>query len=184
MPKAIDPPPAFPLDHAEIAARRERVWRIARALPDTDVEEQNGHYLFLADGKRFGWLLFNHHGDGRLALNCKAARGANVELAAAHPDRYHLPAYVAHQGWLGLLLDQPTVAWGEVERALAEARSLAHAKGLSMPKSAKAANDASKAAAKRPASKKPAKSGAAKASAAKGAAAKAESAAKPARKGK
>lgn len=55
-------------DHAAV---RDRV-RSAARLPGVDVEESHSHLGFTVRGRRFGWLLVDHHGDGRLALVLRA----------------------------------------------------------------------------------------------------------------
>jgi hypothetical protein len=119
---------AFELvSRAVIARRRARVVALASALPATEVSEVPGqrHLGFAVRGKRYAWLLDDHHGDGRFALDCKASPGTNSALAEVHPERFHLPAYLAKQGWLGLWLDRPAIDWAEVAEVLAEAWTLA-----------------------------------------------------------
>jgi len=46
-------------------------------------------------GKRtFAYFLNDHHGDGIVAVTCKALPGDNAALVAAQPDRFYLPAYI------------------------------------------------------------------------------------------
>jgi hypothetical protein len=47
----------------------------------------------------------DHHGDGRLALWCHAPEGAQAALVAEEPERFFVPAYVGHRGWIGVRLD-------------------------------------------------------------------------------
>jgi len=56
---------------------------------------------------------YNHHGDGRIALWCKAAPGAQEDLVAANPKHFFVPPYVGKAGWLGIRLDKG-LAWGIV----------------------------------------------------------------------
>lgn len=74
---------------------------------------------------RFGYYLDDHHGDGRVALNCKAAPGINRELAESNPDRFHIPAYLGPKGWLGLWLDLPDIDWDQIEALITDAYCLA-----------------------------------------------------------
>ena len=99
---------------------------IAEALPETSCQPAGeSHHDAQVRGKRFAYLLDNHHGNGRFALDCKAAPGVNTLLAAQHPDRYHIPAYVGKQGWLGLWLDLPEIDWDEVRDVLVNGWRLA-----------------------------------------------------------
>jgi hypothetical protein len=42
-------------------------------------------------------------------------QGAAQQLAKHAPDRFHIPKYVSHLGWVGLWLDTPQVDSAEVE---------------------------------------------------------------------
>jgi hypothetical protein len=68
-------------------------------------------------------VLTNHHGDDRFAIWCAAPPGMQEMLVAAEPDRFFVPPYVGHRGWLGLRLDRG-LDWvelqGVVEDAFAE----------------------------------------------------------------
>jgi hypothetical protein len=99
---------------------RERVTAVCTALPEVAAEGDQ-HVGFTVRGKRFAWYLDDHHGDGRLAINCKAPPGRNTELASRHPDRFFIPAYLGRRGWIGLYLDTDRVDWEEVERLLVDA---------------------------------------------------------------
>ena len=83
---------------------RSRVVGLCAALPGVTVEDGR-HVGLSVRGKRFAWLLDDHHGDGRLAFTCKAPPGMNTELADRLPGRYFLPSYTASRGWVGLWLD-------------------------------------------------------------------------------
>jgi phosphoribosylglycinamide formyltransferase-1 len=107
-----------------IAKRRARLVTSALALPEV-VAEGEQHVGFSVRKKRFAWLVQDHHGDGRVALHCKAEPGTNAGLAQAYPDRFHVPAYVGKQGWLGLWLDLPGIDWDEVAEVLRDAHRLA-----------------------------------------------------------
>jgi hypothetical protein len=111
---------------------RRRVIDLCSELPGV-TSEGDQHVGFLVRQKRFAWLLEDHHGDGRLALNCKAPPGVNTELAEADPQRYFVPSYLGPRGWLGMWLDVEPLDWEAVERALLTAY------GLAAPKSARSA---------------------------------------------
>jgi hypothetical protein len=68
-------------------------------------------------------VLMNHHGDGRFAIWCAAPDGMQKSLVDADPERFFVPPYVGHRGWLGFRLDRQ-VDWNElagiVEDAYAE----------------------------------------------------------------
>jgi hypothetical protein len=113
------------------AKRRTRVLGLLSKLPEAKAVACGGRHLSLeVRGKRFGWYLDNHHDDGRLALNCKAPPRANEVLAATAPDRFHLPKYVGHRGWIGLWLDLSNTDWSEVEAVLVDAYRMTAPKSL------------------------------------------------------
>jgi len=69
-----------------------------------------GPAFFIRDKKCFVMFLDDHHGDGRLAIWCAAPAGAQADLVETEPDRFFVPPYVGHRGWLGVHLidiDQP-----------------------------------------------------------------------------
>ena len=102
---------------------------LCAGLPEVVVEDGR-HVGLSVRGKRFAWLLDDHHGDGRLAFTCKAPPGENTALADRDPARYFLPSYTASRGWAGLLLDAGPVDWDEVERLAVDAYLLAAPKRL------------------------------------------------------
>lgn len=55
--------------------------------------------------KSFCMFHDDHHGDGRLALWCAAPAGAQGLMVDSEPDRFFVPPYVGHRGWLGYRLD-------------------------------------------------------------------------------
>ncbi len=72
--------------------------------------------------KGFGYAMADHHGDGRLAVTCRAPAGAQQALTAAEPDRYFAPAYTGRSGWVGAHLDDAhTPDWDEINGLLRQA---------------------------------------------------------------
>jgi len=127
--KAVDQV-AFKITPKVAAERRARVIIIAEGFPEADTVATGNHLSLEVRQKRFGWYLDDHHGDGRLAINCKAPRGGSQQLAKHAPDRFHIPNYVGHLGWVGLWLDTPQVDWAEVEALLVGAYRLTASKKL------------------------------------------------------
>jgi hypothetical protein len=106
------------------ARERERVLRwlrtICLGLPETSERLSHGAPTFFIRGKRpFLMVLTNYHGDGRFAIWCAAP----TVLVEADPERFFVPPYVGHRGWLGVRLDRG-LDWDEltgiVEDAFAE----------------------------------------------------------------
>jgi len=61
----------------------------------------------------------NHHGDGRVAVWCKASPGAQEALVEADPERFFVPPYVGPSGWVGIRLDRK-LSWDVVAGLLEE----------------------------------------------------------------
>jgi hypothetical protein len=51
-------------------------------------------------------VVTDHHGDGRFAIWCAAPPGMQLMLVDADPERFFVPPYVGHRGWLGFRLDR------------------------------------------------------------------------------
>jgi hypothetical protein len=91
-----------------------RVRDICLAFPETSERLSHGAPTFFVRGKRaFLMLLTDHHGDGRFAIWCAAAPGMQAMLVEADPERFFVPPYVGHRGWLGFRLDRG-VEWDEL----------------------------------------------------------------------
>lgn len=88
------------------------------------------HLSLEVRGRRLGWLLNDHHGDGRLAINCKSSGDLRERLRESMPGAFHVPKHVGHHGWVGLWLDTGSVDWAHVERALVEAYRMTAPKTL------------------------------------------------------
>ena len=101
------------------AADRERVLRrirrICLALPEVSERLSHGAPTFFVRGKKaFLMVLTDHHGDGRFAIWCAAPSGMQAMLVDADPERFFVPPYVGHRGWLGVRLDRG-IHWDELE---------------------------------------------------------------------
>jgi hypothetical protein len=100
------------------AAERERtlgrIREICLAFPETSERLSHGAPTFFVRGKKaFLMVLTDHHGDGRFAIWCAAADGIQRMLVDADPERFFVPPYVGHRGWLGVRLDR-TLDWDEL----------------------------------------------------------------------
>jgi hypothetical protein len=94
------------------------VSQIALALPETTRQIYGSHAQFLIRKKTFAYFLDNRHGDGIVAVTCKALPGDNTGLAEAQPKRFYLPAYISSKGWVALRLDGGRINWNEVRELL------------------------------------------------------------------
>ena len=97
-----------------------RLRQLCLALPETTERVSHGEPTWFVRGKKTFVMYANHHHDDRLAIWCAAPDGAQETLVAAYPDRFFVPPYVGHRGWLGVWLDVP-VDWDEIADLVGEA---------------------------------------------------------------
>ena len=112
------------VDPAEREAVLTKLREISLGLPETSERLSHGAPTFFVREKRaFVMVMTDHHGDGRFALWCAAPDGMQKMLVEADPERFFVPPYVGHRGWLGVRLDRG-LHWEEltgiVEDAYAE----------------------------------------------------------------
>jgi hypothetical protein len=101
--------------------QRERVSKIVKKLPEAEAKTAGRHLSLEVRKKRFGWFMVDHHGDGRVQLNCKASADMHDILRQLAPAHFHIPKYVGNKGWIGLWLDLPNLDWAAVDLAIVEA---------------------------------------------------------------
>jgi hypothetical protein len=98
----------------------ERVRKLCLSLPDTEERLSHGEPTFFVKKRVFVMFATNHHGDGRYALWCNAAEGAQEILTKSDPENFFIPPYVGKAGWVGVRLDR-TLDWGHVASVVNEA---------------------------------------------------------------
>lgn len=101
-----------------------KIRELCLGLPEASERLSHGAPTFFVQGKRaFVMVLRNHHGDGRFAIWCAAPDGMQRLLVDSDQERFFVPPYVGHRGWLGVRLDRG-LDWDElagiVEDAYAE----------------------------------------------------------------
>ena len=99
--------------------------KLCLALPEAHEVAAWGEPTFRVRNKLFAMYAAagNHHGAGRAAVWCKAARG-NQELMVRHaPKKFFVPPYVGPSGWVGIYLDGD-VDWPELGELLHDAYRL------------------------------------------------------------
>jgi predicted DNA-binding protein (MmcQ/YjbR family) len=101
--------------------QRKRVAKIVERLPEGEAKPAGRHMSLQVRKKNFGWFLVDHHGDGRVAINCKGSAEMHDMLRQLSPKQFHLPKYLGNKGWVGIWLDVPKLDWAVVELALREA---------------------------------------------------------------
>ena len=110
--------------------RLVRLTKICLALPEATRTDLGQHAGFQVRKKTFAYFLNDHHGDGIVGVTCKVLPGDNKLLAAANPDRFYMPAYIASRGWVALRLDRGEIDWGEVKELVNGSYRLVAPKGL------------------------------------------------------
>ena len=83
---------------------------ICLAFPEASEQNFGGHEnspTFRVRGKIFAMYTDDHHGDGRVAVWCKAPHGAQEVIVSSDPERFFVPPYVGPKGWIGVRLDRP-----------------------------------------------------------------------------
>ena len=108
----------------DLQARRDRLVRLCRTLPEATVTAHGTHVGFQVRGRTFAWYVDDEHGDGRVAVLCKTPEGESTGLVASDPHRFYLPRYVGKRGWVTLRLDLKDLDWGEVAELVADSYRL------------------------------------------------------------
>jgi hypothetical protein len=98
-----------------------RLREVCLALPEVTERLSHGSPTWFVRGKKtVATYVNNHHGDGRLGIWCPAPPGVQSALVTEEPDRFFVPAYVGHRGWLGVRLDRD-LDWDEVAGIIEDA---------------------------------------------------------------
>ena len=95
--------------------------RSSRRFPEAEAKPEGRHMSLQVRKKNFGWFLVDHHGDGRVAINCKGSAQIHDMLRNLAPEHFHVPKYLGNKGWVGIWLDVPRLDWDLVELVLREA---------------------------------------------------------------
>ena len=111
----------------------DRLRAICLALPEAAEKEAWGDPTYRVRDKIFA---MEKRGDGRVSLWCKAPPGSQTILVGADPERFFVPPYVGHKGWIGMRLDRDP-DWSDVAALVARSfrmtapKRLAASAGLS-----------------------------------------------------
>jgi len=109
-----------------------QVRAICLALPEATERIAWGEPTWRVRDKIFAQYDNNHHNAGRIAIWCKSTPEAQDMYVRAGPERYFVPPYVGHKGWIGVRLDVD-VDWGAFEEIVTEAWRLTAPKRLLAP---------------------------------------------------
>jgi len=106
----------------------DRVRAICLALPEAEERPFGGH---TAPAFRIRDKFFVMTSEDATSMTLKAPKGVQAILVAADPERFFVPKYVGHIGWVGVLLDRTaSLDWDEVAELIAESYCLAAPKRL------------------------------------------------------
>jgi hypothetical protein len=104
-----------------------RLRAICLALPETEERETWGDATFRVRDKIF---VLGRGGTASIdAAVCKARPGVQGMLVAADPARFFVPAYVGHNGWVGINLTAAT-DWDELADLVTESYRMTAPKRL------------------------------------------------------
>ena len=111
-----------------LEAALERLRPVALALPGVVERRSHGSPTFFTAEGRKGRTFASLHDErewfeGRLTLWLAAPEGLQEALVGVDPERWFVPPYVGHRGWLGLRLDRDEVDWDEAAGALEDAHA-------------------------------------------------------------
>jgi hypothetical protein len=99
----------------------ERLRRLCLALPETTERLSHGEPTWFVRDKKTFVTYADHHHDDRVGFWCAAPPGVQDELVASAPERFFVPPYVGHRGWLGVRLDVDEVDWDEIAELVEDA---------------------------------------------------------------
>jgi len=117
-------------DLAMANSELKQVREIALAFPEVSERLSHGApSFFIREKKTLCNVHSDHHGDGRLSLWVPAPPGVQDEVVRTEPERFFVPPYVGHRGWIGLRLDVDP-DWDEVAGILDDAYRLVAPKTL------------------------------------------------------
>jgi hypothetical protein len=83
----------------------DRLRAMCLSYPEVTERLSHGEPAWFVRGKKTFVMFADHHHDDRLAFWCAAPEGAQDVLSGSEPERYFVPPYVGHRGWLGVYLD-------------------------------------------------------------------------------
>ena len=89
-----------------------RLRKLCLEFPDATEQEAWGDPTWRVSKKIFAMQKGNYEG-GRPSVWMKAADGAQAMLVESNEDRFFVPPYVGHKGWIGIYLDDD-IDWDEL----------------------------------------------------------------------
>ncbi len=105
-----------------------RLRAICLALPEAEERETWGEANFRVCNKIFVLAKRDESGS---SFSCKAPPGSQMVLVGADPQRFYVPPYVGHKGWVGVRLEgKPD--WDEIAAIVRRSYKLVAPKRLAM----------------------------------------------------
>jgi len=118
------------MPEAEFEQLVDRVRAIVARFPEvTERASHSAPSFFVREKKTLANVWNHHHDDGRVAIWAAAGAGVQAELVELEPERFFVPPYVGHRGWLGVRLDVAP-DWDEIAKILEDAYRLVAPKTL------------------------------------------------------
>jgi len=93
------------------------------ALPAVTERLSHGEPAWFVNDRKLFVTYADHHHDDRVGFWCAASPIAQEAVVGSAPDRFFVPPYVGHRGWLGVYLDI-LVDWDEIGALLVDAYRL------------------------------------------------------------
>ena len=109
-----------PIDH---------VRKICLALPQATEKTAWGEPTFRVNDKIFAQYEDHHHDSDIVGRWCKAPDGMQAALVGAEPNRFYVPKYVGHKGWIGIRMEGD-VDWAHVTDLLRDSYRMTAPKRL------------------------------------------------------
>lgn len=109
--------------------RLQRLRELCLALPEATEKIAWGDPTWRVRDKIFAMQKGNYEG-GRPSLWLKAPDGAQAALVQGQRDRFFVPPYVGHKGWVGVYLDGRAPDWPLLESLIEESYRLIAPKRL------------------------------------------------------
>jgi len=107
----------------------QRLRELCLALPETSERLSHGEPTWFVREKKTFVTYANHHHDDVLGFWCAAPEGVQGKLVSSAPDRFYVPPYVGHRGWLGVRLDVE-LNWDEIADIVEDAYRMVAPKKL------------------------------------------------------
>ena len=99
---------------------------ICLAYPEANEQGGVGDPSYKVRDKIFA---MQHRVDDRPSMSCKAPPGVQDILVNSNPERFFVPPYVGHHGWVGIWLDLE-IDWDEVADLVGESYRMTAPKRL------------------------------------------------------